>query len=503
MLNQPSLEVQVTRDELGDEAEAVVLRLAELLDVPVADLRESLQDDRYYPFQAVPVAEFVDEPAEPGHASRGQRVKLYIEEHPELFPGVSVESVAVRAYPFEAHAAHILGQVGLIEAGDYDRLKARGYGQNDMIGRAGLEVVYERWLRGTKGVQKLIVNADGEVDPGPRLRAVAAGGRRPPHARDGRAAIRGGCPQRGDGASPEPDRLRRQAAPRERRRRRRDGRRHRARSAPWRPSRRSIPVGTSKGSPLRSPRTCRTATWLRSWTGPPSSATHRARRFKPVTGLVAVKEGVASLGGYYPCTSEYVHPNDESGAVFENWSVSNRTISIAEALRVSCDTVFYRFGSDFYFDYVNNQLGANGQVLQKRLREWGFGATTGLDLPAEAPGLVPDAVYAEEHPDRYPYGWNPGGDILTMIGSGDLQVDASADGARVLRHRERRPPVPAAPDGPHRDDRRQGAPQPAATDARRPSRTAPGSSPTSGTRSPPSSRAAPRRARSTASPCRR
>ncbi len=163
VLNQPSLEVQVTRDELGDEAEAVMLRLAELLNVPVSDLRESLQDDRYYPFQAVPVAEFVDEPAPLGHASRGLRVKLYIQEHPELFPGVTVESVAVRSYPFHTLAAHILGQVGLIEAGDYDRLKARGYGQNDMIGRAGLEVVYERWLRGTKGVQKLIVNADGEV----------------------------------------------------------------------------------------------------------------------------------------------------------------------------------------------------------------------------------------------------------------------------------------------------------------------------------------------------
>ncbi len=91
---------------------------------------------------------------------------------------------------------------------------------------------------------------------------------------------------------------------------------------------------------------------------------------------------------------------------------------------------------------MNNQLGENGQVLQKRLREWGFGAPSGLDLPAEAPGLVPDAAYAEAHPDRYPFGWNPGGDILTMIGSGDLQATplqmarayaAIANGGRLCR----------------------------------------------------------------------
>ncbi len=37
-----------------------------------------------------------------------------------------------------------------------------GYGNNDLVGRAGLEQVYERWLRGKEGEQKFIVNADGE-----------------------------------------------------------------------------------------------------------------------------------------------------------------------------------------------------------------------------------------------------------------------------------------------------------------------------------------------------
>ncbi|HEY7477249.1 MAG TPA: hypothetical protein VIB62_03345, partial [Actinomycetota bacterium] len=162
--NQPSLEIRVTRDALGDEAEAVILRLSELMNVSVTDLRDRLEDDRYYPFQAVPVAEFVQAAdAEPGRATRGEKVKLYIEEHPELFPGVEVLPVGVRSYPEGSLAAHLVGQVGLITAEDYERLKVRGYGQNDTVGRAGLELAYERWLRGTRGVQKFIVNSDGEV----------------------------------------------------------------------------------------------------------------------------------------------------------------------------------------------------------------------------------------------------------------------------------------------------------------------------------------------------
>ena len=41
--------------------------------------------------------------------------------------------------------------------------------------------------------------------------------------------------------------------------------------------------------------------------------------FKPFVALAAVKEGLASLGGYYDCPAEYVHPGDESGAIFHNW----------------------------------------------------------------------------------------------------------------------------------------------------------------------------------------
>ena len=96
-------------------------------------LVESLQDKRYYSFQPIPVAEFVPKQA-----------VFYISEHPDLFPGVQVVQTAVRQYPDGRLAAHVLGYVGLINAQEYDQLKSKGYQQSDLVGRAGLEAVYER-----------------------------------------------------------------------------------------------------------------------------------------------------------------------------------------------------------------------------------------------------------------------------------------------------------------------------------------------------------------------
>ena len=141
--------------------------------------------------------------------------------------------------------------------------------------------------------------------------------------------------------------------------------------------------------------------------------------FKPFVALAAVKEGIASFDRSYDCPAEYVHPGDESGAVFHNWDgQSAGFLSIASGLKVSCDTQYYKFGSDFYFRDANT----NEEELQRSMRRWGFGRETGIDLPAEAVGTVPDRAYVAEHPEVYPDGWIPGIDILLAIGSGEMKA---------------------------------------------------------------------------------
>jgi len=156
--NRMSLEVRVRKDQLGPNAERVLLDLSHLLNVPVKAITKSLQDKRYYDFQPKPIAEFVPE-----------RVAFYLEEHADEFPGVSVVPTSVRDYPWaQAHhdpefAAHVLGYLGQIQGAELEDPRFRRYGQNDLVGRSGLEQVYEKYLRGEKGAQKFIVNADGET----------------------------------------------------------------------------------------------------------------------------------------------------------------------------------------------------------------------------------------------------------------------------------------------------------------------------------------------------
>jgi penicillin-binding protein 2 len=409
VVNTSSLEVRVNRQAMGDQAEAVVMRLSDLLGVDPGVLRARLEDNRFYPFQPIPVAEFVR-----------QDVAFAIGERPELYPGVEVQQVSVRHYPRGRMAAHLLGYVGLINADEYDKLKNKGYGQSDVIGRAGLEEEYEKYLRGTRGVQKFIVNSDGET-----IRALAA--------------IE---PTAGDDLHLTLDTRLQRAAEQElhdglmNARTLNDSSGH-----PLQANAGAVVVLDAKTGGIRAMASLPTfdPTWFVKGLTDDESAylsndtvaplVDRAVQlpyvpgstFKPFTGLAAVKEGIASLNGSYPCTTDYVHPGDTSGTVFTNWAASNTYMSLATALKVSCDTVFYAFGSQFYFDYVNSQLG-HGEALQRDLRQWGFGSPTGVDLPAETAGLIPDAAYAEANPSIFPDGWIPGGDIRMMIGSAYPEV---------------------------------------------------------------------------------
>jgi len=409
--NQDSLEVRITPDELGDDGEAVILRVSRLTKVPVAQIVNTLQDTRYVSSQAIPVAEFVP-----------KKVRYIVGEYPEKYPGVQVEDTFVRSYPFGQMAAHLVGFTGLIDPTQLEALKGAGYGPNDIVGRAGLEAVYEQYLHGKQGKQKLIVNSDGELirtlgsippTPGDNLHltldmhiqhvaeeALAEGMVRARAYHD-----ENGYMLRADAGAVvvlDADT---------------GGVVAMASDPRYNPSwyvhglthAQSLYLSNDKKAPLED------RAMQLAYT--PGSS------FKPITGLAAVKEGFATLSGYYPCEPSYSKPGDKSGTEFHNWTTANLgPMTIATALRVSCDTVFDAFGADFYDYYVQHSLEDNGDRLEGDLHDWGFERPTGIDLPSEATGLVPDPAWASDQPSLFPYGWVPGGDILTMIGSGYVQV---------------------------------------------------------------------------------
>jgi penicillin-binding protein 2 len=114
--------------------------------------------------------------------------------------------------------------------------------------------------------------------------------------------------------------------------------------------------------------------------------------------------------------------------VFHNWSSADYgNISLAQALVISCDTVFYKFGYDFY-DRFFRKSGRTDEVFQRDLGLMGFGRKTGIDLPSEAVGHVPTDAYVrgvfKSNPTvygKYP-GWQAGDSVVLAIGQGFLTV---------------------------------------------------------------------------------
>jgi len=409
--NQESREVRIMPSELGDQGEAVVLRVSQITGVPVKEIAKTLQDPKYLPTQAIPVAEFVS-----------KKVKFDIAEHPEQFPGVSVQSTFVRSYPLGTTAAHVLGYTGLIDSTQLDDWKKLGYGPNDIVGKNGVELSYEQYLHGQQGVTRLLVNSDGDV-----LSTVSSTKPTPGDdvqlslndhiQRLAQKALLAGMQHARSYHDQNGNLLRADAGT--------------VVVMDAHTGGIVAMVSTPSYNPLWYERGATAAQSKYLNNGNIGAVNDRAIQlaytpgstFKPITGLAAVKEGYASLSGSYDCVGKYTHPGDTSGAQFVNWtSVDLGYMSIATALEKSCDTVFDAFGSDFYYTWANNPLGANADPLQGDLRQWGFEQPTGIDLPFETGGLIPDPAWASDQKTLFPYGWVPGGDILTMIGSGYVQV---------------------------------------------------------------------------------
>ena len=155
--------------KMADDQQAALLgRLSRAVDVPVKSIeaRTLLCGEagsvagtcwNGSPYQPVPVAEDVR-----------QQVAVSIMEQGEDFPAVLVESQNVRSYPspYGINAAHVLGYLSPITSEELDEARA----ENDtsvhgasVVGRAGLEKQYDKYLRGLPGYKRVAVDSMGRV----------------------------------------------------------------------------------------------------------------------------------------------------------------------------------------------------------------------------------------------------------------------------------------------------------------------------------------------------
>ncbi|WP_437930287.1 penicillin-binding protein 2 [Sorangium sp. So ce291] len=81
--------------------------------------------------------------------------------HDAELPGVDVVPVPVRYYPYEEVGSHVLGYMAEVDAERLASLRGVGYIEGDRIGVTGIERAWESYLRGTRGWEKVLVDAKG------------------------------------------------------------------------------------------------------------------------------------------------------------------------------------------------------------------------------------------------------------------------------------------------------------------------------------------------------
>lgn len=386
--NRSSLVVSVDRSVVGrqkDRGAAVLDRLAKLIDMDRTLLSELIRLCapgvgqpcwNGSPYTPIPVAQDVD-----------QRVALQILERAEDYPGITAQLETVRSYPRPAgaNAAHIVGYLGPVT--EFEAAHSDVLGLRDLVGRAGLEKQYDDYLRGTPGVHAVAVDHLGRVVQtldeaeqvagshlvttiDARVQAVTEQALRDAMHRARTQPDYKGRLFKGDsGAVVVMDVT--------------DGSIIAMASSPtFDPNDWVGSISPDKYQHMTSAKAGYPLVGQAFQGGAPPGST-----FKPVSAAGAAKAGYR-LNATYGCTSSFQVGN----RAFKNFdSLSYGPITVAYALQVSCDTVFYRLAYDMWIkDGGNKPVDHPKDPMFNMAREFGLGKRTGIDLPNESPGRVPD-----------------------------------------------------------------------------------------------------------------
>ena len=168
--------------------------------------------------------------------------------------------------------------------------------------------------------------------------------------------------------------------------------------------------------------------------------------FKLATAQAALGLGIATTSTYLHCPGSI----ELGETVFPNWTSADfGSMGFSRSLEVSCDTFYYQLGWNME-ERWGAANGDNSERFQDFLRLLGFDEPTGVDLPGEIGGTVPDEEWLEElcvalgDPSPTCTTWLPGYSVNMAIGQGDLiatplqmAVDFASvvNGGRILQPR--------------------------------------------------------------------
>jgi penicillin-binding protein 2 len=369
--NRPAFTLSLIPREL-DDREVVLGRVTALLGIPYQELLDAVE--RVSPDSFLPV-----------RVRRGLTLEevAKIEERRLELPGVIVEIEPQRAYPNSRFAAHLLGYVR--EASD-DQLRQGRYRRGDMVGQTGLERLLDEYLRGRDGGERIEVDAMGrpvrliqQAEPHPGAQVVTTIDRRIQEAAERAMEGHAGAvvvmdPRTGDVLAMV--------------------------STP------AYEIDRFTGSIERT-------AWLKVVQDPDHPLLNRTIQsqyapgsvFKIVVAAAGLQEGMITPLERVSCNGEF-----HMGAwTFKDWKEGGHgSVDLHRAIAQSCNIYFYQAG-----------LRIGGATMAKYALAFGLGQPTGIDLPGEKLGLIPQPKPRRDGRARP---WSAGETINVSIGQGALLV---------------------------------------------------------------------------------
>jgi len=409
--NRTGLAVKVTPEKLPADSgarSALYARLGRVLDMSPARIEKSVEDQ----LKALPFAPATVKSDVPNE------LIFYLLENKEDFPGVEPEQVFLRRYPHGEVGAHLFGYVSEVSQEQLESELFRGVALGDRVGQAGIELEYDRFLRGENGASRIRVDALGNLQRTLRRRE-------PKQGRQLKLAVdldvqRVGQEQLGGaaGAFAVMDV--------------RNGEVLALGSSPsYDPNVFSKVIRQSDYERLTSEENGQQLLNRATQGDYPTGST-----FKLITATAALEGGLIT-----PDTVQYDGGSLQVGGVnFTNaGGVVNGALALRQALSVSSDVFFYRLG-------VAADSAGDGLLIQQWAKKLGLGRPTGIDLPNDMPGRVPtpawrNKLFEQGLTDR---AWSVGDNVNLSVGQGDLSANplqlavayaAIANGGKVVQPR--------------------------------------------------------------------
>lgn len=317
-------------------------------------------------------------------------VVTMIKENDKSYPGVNVMTSYNRLYP-EKVSPHVLGRVGLIYKEEYDELKDLGYGYTDIIGKEGIEKVFDLELKGKDGVLKVEQNELGKITDTEVLKTAEPGNdiiltidlnlqkRAESALKDVIYNLRQTIHDVGGGAITVVD------------------------------------IHTGEILAIASYPDYDIETFLEDydknyknplmpfWNRAISGTYAPGSTFKILTSLAVLEEGIISTSEQIYDQGKYTYWKDYQPTCHV-YPGNHGYVNVSDAIKVSCNYYFYETG---------RKLGI--EKLNEYAKKVGLGEYTGIEIPGEEKGIVAGPEYRKKIDSV----WYPGDTLQASIGQSD------------------------------------------------------------------------------------